>query len=223
MPNTVRIWDLPTRTFHWLLAACFIGLIVSGQIGGAAMTWHFRFGFSLLTLLLFRLLWGFVGGHWSRFATFWPSPDKVWRHLRGNGEPMATVGHSPLTALSVLAMMLFLLLQVSTGLISDDEIANAGPFSHLVSNALVSKATAYHKQIGKFILIALALLHIAAVVFYLWRKRVNLIGPMLSGDKNLDGPVLGSRDDVRTRLMAALLLLICAVLVAVLLQLYGRA
>lgn len=223
MPNTVRIWDLPTRTFHWLLAACFIGLIVSGQIGGAAMTWHFRFGFSLLTLLLFRLLWGFVGGHWSRFATFWPSPDKVWRHLRGNGEPMATVGHSPLTALSVLAMMLFLLLQVSTGLISDDEIANAGPFSHLVSNALVSKATAYHKQIGKFILIALALMHIAAVVFYLWRKRINLIAPMLSGDKNLDGPVLGSRDDVRTRLMAALLLLICAVLVAVLLQLYGRA
>ena len=223
MPNTVRIWDLPTRTFHWLLAACFIGLIVSGQIGGAAMTWHFRFGFSLLTLLLFRLLWGFVGGHWSRFATFWPSPDKVWRHLRGNGEPMATVGHSPLAALSVLAMMLFLLLQVSTGLISDDEIANAGPFSHLVSNALVSKATAYHKQIGKFILIALALMHIAAVVFYLWRKRINLIAPMLSGDKNLDGPVLGSRDDVRTRLMAALLLLICAVLVAVLLQLYGRA
>ena len=223
MPNTVRIWDLPTRAFHWLLAACFIGLIVSGQIGGAAMTWHFRFGFSLLTLLLFRLLWGFVGGHWSRFATFWPSPDKVWRHLRGNGEPMATVGHSPLTALSVLAMMLFLLLQVSTGLISDDEIANAGPFSHLVSNALVSKATAYHKQIGKFILIALALMHIAAVVFYLWRKRINLIAPMLSGDKNLDGPVLGSRDDVRTRLMAALLLLICAVLVAVLLQLYGRA
>ena len=223
MPNTVRIWDLPTRTFHWLLAACFIGLIVSGQIGGAAMTWHCRFGFSLLTLFLFRLLWGFVGGHWSRFATFWPSPDKVWRHLRGNGEPMATVGHSPLAALSVLAMMLFLLLQVSTGLISDDEIANAGPFSHLVSNALVSKATAYHKQIGKFILIALALLHIAAVVFYLWRKRVNLIGPMLSGDKNLDGPVLGSRDDARTRLKAALLLLICAVLVAVLLQLYGRA
>jgi len=222
MPNSVRIWDLPTRLFHWLLAACFIGLIVSGQIGGAAMTWHFRFGYSLLTLLLFRLLWGFVGGHWSRFATFWPSPAKVWRHLRGNGDPMAAVGHSPLAALSVLAMLLFLLLQVSTGLISDDEIANAGPFTHLVSNALVSKATAYHKQIGKFILIALTLLHLAAVLFYLWRKRENLIAPMLSGDKVIEPPVRATRDDTRTRLMAALLLLVCAGLVALVLQIAGQ-
>ena len=74
MTVLVRVWDVPTRLFHWALALCFVGLLVTSQVGGSAMVWHFRFGYGVLSLLLFRVVWGLLGGHWSRFSTFvfWP-------------------------------------------------------------------------------------------------------------------------------------------------------
>lgn len=221
MSNTLRVWDLPTRLFHWSLVLCVLGLVITGQLGGAALDWHFRLGYAVLTLLLFRLLWGFVGGYWSRFASFIHSPAALLRYLRGQGEPALSVGHSPLGALSVFAMLFFLLLQVGSGLLSDDEIASSGPLARFAAAALVSRATSYHKEIGKLILIALVLLHVAAVLFYLWRRRINLIRPMLHGDKPAVPALPASRDDARSRLQAALLLLLCAALVAALLAWAG--
>lgn len=221
MSNTLRVWDLPTRIFHWSLVLCVLGLVITGQLGGAALDWHFRLGYAVLTLLLFRLLWGFVGGHWSRFTSFTHSPATLLRYLRGQGEPALSVGHSPLGMLSVFAMLFFLLLQVGSGLISDDEIASSGPLARFAAAALVSQATSYHKEIGKLILIALVLLHVAAVLFYLWRKHINLIRPMLHGDKPAVPALPASRDDARSRLQAALLLLLCAALVAALLAWAG--
>jgi cytochrome b len=221
MSNTLRVWDLPTRIFHWSLVLCVLGLVITGQLGGAALDWHFRLGYAVLTLLLFRLLWGFVGGHWSRFTSFTHSPAALLRYLRGQGEPALSVGHSPLGMLSVFAMLFFLLLQVGSGLISDDEIASSGPLARFAAAALVSQATSYHKEIGKLILIALVLLHVAAVLFYLWRKHINLIRPMLHGDKPAVPALPASRDDARSRLQAALLLLLCAALVAALLAWAG--
>jgi cytochrome b len=221
MSNTLRVWDLPTRIFHWSLMLCVLGLVITGQLGGAALDWHFRLGYAVLTLLLFRLLWGFVGGHWSRFTSFTHSPAALLRYLRGQGEPALSVGHSPLGMLSVFAMLFFLLLQVGSGLISDDEIASSGPLARFAAAALVSQATSYHKEIGKLILIALVLLHVAAVLFYLWRKHINLIRPMLHGDKPAVPALPASRDDARSRLQAALLLLLCAALVAALLAWAG--
>jgi cytochrome b len=221
MSNTLRVWDLPTRIFHWSLVLCVLGLVITGQLGGAALAWHFRLGYAVLTLLLFRLLWGFVGGHWSRFTSFTHSPAALLRYLRGQDEPALSVGHSPLGMLSVFAMLFFLLLQVGSGLISDDEIASSGPLARFAAAALVSQATSYHKEIGKLILIALVLLHVAAVLFYLWRKHINLIRPMLHGDKPAVPALPASRDDARSRLQAALLLLLCAALVAALLAWAG--
>lgn len=222
MANTLRVWDLPTRLFHWSLALCVLGLVITGQVGGAALDWHFRLGYAVLTLLLFRIAWGFVGGHWSRFASFLYAPATLWRYLRGQGEPALSVGHNPLGALSVFAMLFFLLLQVGSGLISDDEIASSGPLARFASAALVSQATSYHKEVGKLILIVLVLLHVAAVLFYLWRKHINLIRPMLHGDKPaLPTALPASRDDARSRLYALLVLLLCAALVAALLAWAG--
>ena len=100
--NRVRVWDLPTRVFHWSLVFFFAGLVLTGEVGGQAMVWHFRFGYSVLSLLLFRLIWGFVGGRWSRFSAFIAGPATILRYARGEGTAQQSVGHNPLGALSVL-------------------------------------------------------------------------------------------------------------------------
>ncbi len=211
--DTIRVWDLPTRLFHWLLVTCIIGSVVTSQIGGNAMTWHFRFGFAIATLLLFRLVWGVVGGRWSRFTSFLYSPSTVLRYLRGEGRPEHAVGHNPLGAGSVFALLILLIAQVSTGVFSDDEIAAVGPFAMFVSNATVSTATTYHTSYGKYILIGLIVLHLAAIAYYYFAKRNNLVKPMLSGDKPLASALPGSRDDVVSRLAALLVLAASAALV----------
>ena len=175
----------------------------------------------MLTLLLFRIVWGFVGGAWSRFSSFIYAPKHIINYLKGRREPMHEVGHNPLGGLSVFAMLAFLLTQVATGLFSDDEIAASGPLTRFIANATVQQATNYHANIGKFILILLVVTHLLAIVFYLVKKRENLIKPMLHGDKVLPLEVLATRDTARSRFMALLILLICAAMVYWLVSLGG--
>ena len=130
----VRVWDLPTRVFHWALVLGVIAQAITGQVGGDAMAWHFRVDYSVLALLLFRLFWGLVGGRWSRFRAFAYSPQSVLDYLKGRGKPEHGAG-------SVFAMLLFLLAQVASGLFSDDEVAAADPLTRFVSNSTVSLAT----------------------------------------------------------------------------------
>jgi cytochrome b len=219
--HTVRVWDLPTRLFHWALLACVLGLFITGNVGGNAMPWHFRFGYAVLSLLLFRIVWGLIGGRWSRFASFIYAPSSVLAYLRGQAPIEHRVGHSPVGAGSVFALLLVLLAQVATGLVSDDEISNAGPLTRFVSNARVSLATGYHKDIGVWLITGLVLLHVLAVLFYLYKKKNNLITPMLLGDKQLAEPVAASRDDAASRALALLVMCACAAAVAALVRLGG--
>ena len=221
MHHTTRVWDLPTRIFHWALVVCIIALVATGLLGGNAMLWHMRFGFAVLSLLLFRIVWGLIGGRWSRFVSFIYAPSTVLAYLKGAGKPEHSVGHTPLGAGSVFAILLFLLAQVGSGLVSDDEIATSGPLSKFVSNAVVSAATSYHKNVGKYVLLALVVLHIAAIVFYLLRKRENLVAPMIHGDKVLEHQFPASRDDAGSRTLAAVIFALCAGLVATGVKLAG--
>lgn len=214
MAVLVRVWDAPTRLFHWALALCFVGLLVTSQVGGGAMDWHFRFGYGVLTLLLFRFVWGLLGGHWSRFSTFVVGPRLIWRYLQGQGQPQDGVGHNPLGALSVLAMLVLLAMQVASGLMSDDEIAAAGPLTRFVSSAWVGNATFYHKEIGKIILLGLVILHLIAIAFYFFRKRENLVKPMITGDKSVDFAAPSARDAWPERRRAAFIFLLCLALVS---------
>jgi cytochrome b len=216
---TVRIWDLPTRLFHWVLASCVVGLVITGNIGGDAMVWHFRFGYAVLTLLLFRLIWGFTGGHWSRWAQLPLHPRKVRAYLTGHADPTHLAGHNPLGSWSVVALLFFLGLQVSTGLFSDDEIANMGPLSPLVSGALVSLATSWHKGWGKLILLVLVCIHLLAIAWYRWRKRESLVPAMWHGDKVLPVSARTSRDNLKSRGSALLVLILSALTVTALLSL----
>jgi cytochrome b len=218
MPNSldataaVRVWDLPTRAFHWLLAAAVIGLVVTGKVGGGAMVWHFRFGYLVLGLLLFRVAWGVVGGHWSRFVRFVYGPGALLRYLRGQSRPDEhhDVGHSPTGALSVFALLLLLAVQVGTGLVADDEISNVGPLNRFVSGATAGSATAWHKDYGQYLLIALVVLHVAAIVYYRLAKGRNLVGPMITGDKALPAGTPAARDGGASRGLALVLAAACA-------------
>lgn len=214
MANPVRVWDLPTRLFHWTLALCVAALVVTGHVGGAVMPWHARLGYAALTLLLFRLGWGLVGGRWSRFSSFLYSPGNLIAHLRGQAHPDHLVGHNPIGALSVLAMLALLLVQAATGLVGDDEIAFTGPLNRFIDSAKALAATWYHKRIGQWLIVALVVLHVCAVLFYLWKKQDNLIQPMLDGDKLMARPAAPSRDDAATRIKALALLVLCALAVA---------
>ncbi len=216
-----RIWDLPTRVFHWALAFCVVCLLITGFKGGDAMPWHYRFGYCVLTLLMFRLVWGVVGGKWSRFASFVYAPSSILRYMKGQGDALHSVGHNPLGAFSVFAMLAMLLVQVSTGLISDDEISAAGPLTKFVSNATVSLASSYHVTIGKVLVIVLVITHLVAIVFYLYKKRENLIKPMLHGDKLLPNSTPASADTAATRTLALAILLACAAAVYWLVSLGG--
>lgn len=220
MTNKVRVWDLPTRVFHWGLVLCIVGLVTTGLVGGAAMVWHFRLGYAVLSLLLFRLVWGFVGGHWSRFGVFVAGPAAILRYLRGQGGYNA-VGHNPLGALSVLAMLGLLLLQVASGLISDDEIATAGPLAKFASGFWVGKATHYHTAIGQYVVYGLVTLHMAALAFYHFKRNNPLVPAMWHGDKEVLTPEVQARDDTRARLLALVVFGFCAAAVTGLVQWAG--
>ncbi len=209
----VRIWDLPTRLFHWGLTACVLGLVITGNMGGHAMVWHFRLGYVVLTLLLFRTLWGFLGGYWSRWTQLPLHPASVWAYVQGRHQSGQFAGHNPLGSWSVLALLLVLALQVGTGLISDDEIANMGPLSSLVSAPWVSWATRWHKGWGKTILIVLVVVHLLALAWYKWRKRQALVSAMWHGDKSLSDGTPASRDNGLSLVTALLVLTLSALAV----------
>ena len=212
----VRVWDLPTRLFHWTLMLCVIGSVVSAKIGGNAMVWHFRLGYAVLALLVFRLLWGLVGGHWSRFATFVYGPSSLTRYLRGASRPEEhhEVGHNPLGALSVLALLALLAAQVGSGLFADDEIASSGPLVRFVSGATSSLLTGWHKNWGQWLILAMVALHVLAIVVYRVRHGRDLVTPMIVGDKPLPAGVPPARDTLATRSLALALAAACAALAA---------
>jgi cytochrome b len=174
------------------------------------MVWHARFGYTILALCLFRLVWGVVGGHWSRFATFIPSWQASRQYLTSH-ENKVSLGHNPLGAWSVYALLIFLLLQVASGLGSDDDIGFNGPLAPLLSSSWVSWLTAYHADVGRWVLIGLIALHVLAVLFYTLVKRQGLIQTMWHGLRAWPQAEVESRDTWRTRALA-LVVLACVAL-----------
>ena len=147
------------------------------------MQWHAYFGYSILTLLIFRVTWGFVGSTHARFASFMPSLENVLNYLQGKSPRF--LGHNPIGALSVFALLFVLSVQVVTGLFVDDEIAFQGPFTKYVSNATVSFLSQIHEG-NQVVIYTLITIHIAAIFYYRKFKGENLIKPMISGDKEID-------------------------------------
>ena len=158
------------------------------------MVWHFRCGYGVLSLLLFRLLWGFVGGHWSRWRQLTCTPSALRQYIAGSQSRF--LGHNPLGSLSIIAMLALLLLQASTGLLSDDEIANAGPLTIWVSERVVSMTTYWHKEIGKALVLLLVVTHLLAIGWHFFKKQDNLTRAMLLGDKTSEVLAPSSQEGV---------------------------
>lgn len=177
----VKVWDLPLRIFHWALLLLVAGSFLSEWFDNLDV--HAKIGYAVLTLLLFRVLWGFVGGTHSRFASFVRGPSAIRAYLSGSYQGL---GHNPIGALSVLALLLVLLAQAISGLFTSTDEFFEGPLAKLISSDLSAALTEFH-EINSNVLWALVGLHVLAVFFYRFIKKDNLILPMLSGKKSVQG------------------------------------
>lgn len=173
----ILVWDLPTRLFHWTLALLVAAAFVTGLQGGGLMEWHGRIGLLILGLLSFRLVWGILGSTYARFGQFVRGPSAVAAYLRGRWQG---VGHSPLAALSVLALLATLSFQSLTGLVANDDIAFTGPLHELVSTRASDRLSGLHRQ-NAWLIGALVALHLSAVFVYTFLRKDDLIRPMIHG------------------------------------------
>ena len=210
---SMKVWDAPTRLFHWavvILIACSYASIRADRLD-----LHFLSGYALLTLLLFRLAWGFVGSETSRFSQFLRSPAQGIRHLGGFFRPEADdqVGHNAAGGWMVLVLLGDLGLQIVLGLFSNDDVLNEGPLAHWVGKAWSDRLTAYH-AINFNVILGLIALHVVAIIAYAAIKKHNLLRPMITGRKRLPGATRQPR--MASSLLALLLLALSACLVWVL-------
>ncbi|MFO8142365.1 MAG: cytochrome b/b6 domain-containing protein [Marinobacter sp.] len=188
--TTIRLWDLPVRLFHWLLVLAVTGSIVTIKVGGDWMAWHERFGLVVIGLLAFRIVWGFLGSSYARFVQFVRGPGVIVDYLKGRWQG---VGHNPLGALSVLALIGLFGYQAVSGLFANDEVAFYGPLYPLVSSDLSGTLSGWHRQ-TEWYLYGLVALHVAAVLFYTVIKKDNLVAPMITGKKKVQA---GQSGDAR--------------------------
>ena len=206
----VRVWDLPLRLFHWALAALVLLALFSGDAGGEWLDWHRVAGLGILWLLVFRLCWGFCGPTYARFSQFVPTPAKLMTYFRGEwrGE-----GHSPLAALSVFAMLLVVLLQVSLGLFARDDTGFMGPLSSFLNMTQAERVTDWH-ELNANVVFLLVLLHISAIIYYRLFCDQSLVLPMITGVKKDSQAAATQGGSTKALIMSVLLatLVVVAVL-----------
>lgn len=190
----VRIWDRPTRIFHWVLVALVVVCYVSGDNGRYDV--HVPAGQALLILVLARVLWGFVGSEPSRFRAFVRPPREIASYLRtlAKRAPGGRPGHNPLGGLSVVAMLLVLLLQAGLGLFAVDvDGLHEGPLSFAVSYDAARAAAELHEDVVDVLLVLVGL-HLAAILFHRLYKRERLVKPMVTGWASLPAAGTGVGD-----------------------------
>ena len=210
--RSVRVWDVPTRVFHWALVACIAVAVITGMKGGGAMLWHGRAGLAVVGLVCFRIVWGVIGSTYARFGQFLPTPAKILAYVRGQWQG---VGHNPLGALSVFALLTVSLLQAVTGLFSNNEIDFEGYLAGMISSDLSLELTSIHRM-GFLLLGALVGLHVLSIIFYALVKKHFLVPPMITGKTRVpaDSPAQDAQGGSVKALVVALLIAAAAMYVA---------
>jgi cytochrome b len=182
--NKVAAWDLPTRLFHWLLVVLIACAYISYEFGDVQMKWHMWNGYAILTLCVYRLLWGVLGSSTARFSHFIKGPRAIFGYIHSlrTGQPQKYLGHNPVGALMVMALLVMILVQGTMGLFTSDDIFVEGPLVFLASSDWVTLAGSIHR-LGFWVIVSFVGLHVLAALFYLLIKKENLIRAMVTGKK----------------------------------------
>jgi cytochrome b len=201
------VWDLPVRLVHWLIVLAVAGSWATHYAGIEWFAWHRRFGYAVLVLAAFRVVWGFVGTRHARFGSFLRGPRAIMEYLRGRTGALP-VGHNPLGALGVVALLGVLIVQGSTGVFANDEIMNAGPFYGWIDPALSNRITTLHRLSSDAMLVLIAL-HVLAVAWHVLGQRQPLLRAMVTGRKAAqyvpsEQAIAGSRTGLAIAIVAAL-------------------
>ncbi|RRJ82722.1 cytochrome b/b6 domain-containing protein [Aestuariirhabdus litorea] len=214
MPRPIPTWDLPTRLFHWLLVLLIANAWLSWKFADIEMQWHMWNGYTLLTLVLFRLLWGIWGSSTARFTQFVRGPRTLFRYLSAirRGSPPHYLGHNPAGALGVILLLALVGLQGCFGLFTTDEILVEGPLASQVSSDWQGWLGGWHQR-GFYIILGVAGLHVAAVLAHLWLAKDNLVRPMITGVKEPSQVPDGEAAVTAPLWLAAVTLLLAAGLV----------
>jgi cytochrome b len=214
----ILVWDVPVRLAHWLLVLAVAGSWLTHYGGAAWFAWHRRFGYAVLLIVGFRIVWGFVGTPPARFAAFVRGPRAIVAWLKGRAP--VHMGHNPVGALSVVAMLTLLLAQALTGLVANDEIASAGPFYGWVSHEFSNRLSRFHRTNDSWLL-ALIALHLAAVAWYTVIRRRRIIRAMITGrqERHAAGATGAAATTRSLSGRALLVLLVLAALLALALRL----
>jgi cytochrome b len=209
---SIRIWDAPVRLFHWLLVVLIVALYASQFLD--LMWLHYRLGEVTLSLLIFRLLWGFFGSDTARFAAFLKPPRAALAHLadfrRGTGG--ASVGHNPAGGWMVLLLLVLLFAQGLSGLFARADRNSAGPLNHFLAKPASDLVSAFHSW-NFYVLLAAIIVHLLAIIAYAVIRRENLLRPMISGKKRLPAATRAPR--LASPLRALALYLLAAAIVVV--------
>jgi len=206
----IVVWDVPTRLFHWFTVMLVAAAYAAWRLNW--MDWHAYAGYALLALVVFRLLWGFFGSETARFARFLAAPRRAACHLVQllRREPDPQVGHNPAGGWMVLLLLALLLAETLTGIYTNNDIADVGPFTELTPAPVANFISTLHDVLWQALLVAVTL-HVLAVVLYWAAKRQNLLLPMITGYKALP---LGVRPPAQAGALRALLFLGCSTLAA---------
>lgn len=206
----ILVWDLPTRVFHWSLATCLTGAWITHEMEASGFWLHTIFGYSALTLVLWRVAWGFMGTHYARFGNFVRSPAATLAYLRTATSRTlpAQVGHSPSGGWAIIAMLALIAVQAGSGLFNGGEFLMEGPWYHTIPGWAKDFFHELH-ELGFNALLGLVGLHLAAILFYAVKKKQNLVPAMVTGysPSNGNAPGIGSQ-----RLLLAVFLLALAAL-----------
>ena len=186
LENSIRVWDIPTRLFHWALVGLLSISCYTGLTGGFyEMDYHMLSGYGILTLVIFRVLWGLTGTHYARFREFLPRPRQIKKHLTSVlKKPHQGAGHTPLGALNIIVILILIFVQVGTGLFSNDDIFTEGPLASAVSYETSRWLTGIH-GINIWFLVACAVIHLLAIALHQFYFRENLVKAMLTGNKTV--------------------------------------
>lgn len=205
----VLVWDFPIRFVHWAIVLLLIGLVTTGKLGADWLIWHMRMGYTVIALIAFRVIWGFVGSRNARFSAFLYGPSRVLRYarsFRAAHEVHAT--HNPAGGWMVVLLLVAMLVQTTTGLFTNDDILWGGPLSEQVSKETSDAFSSVHRR-WWWVIVALSVLHIGAVLAYLVMLRDNLIVPMFTGYKSLPRDVANPSDGAASTTKAVVLLALC--------------